>query len=74
MSQILQLSVQETDELIDIASEIRGDIPMGLTEYIKENDIVKTALRKARKAQDRGEKQIIDRAWIDFIKAMEQEK
>ena len=62
IAQILKLSVQETDDLIDIASETRDEIPMDLTDYIKENDIVITALRKARKAQDRGEKQIIDRA------------
>ena len=54
ISQILQLSERETDDLIDIASETRGEIPMDLTDYIKENEIVKIALRKVRKAEERG--------------------
>lgn len=71
ISQILQLSVQETDDLIDIASETRGEIPMDFTDYIKENDIVKIALRKSRKAEERGEKELVEKAWRDFIEAIE---
>ena len=73
ISQILQLSVQGTDDLIDIASETRGEIPMDVTDYIKENDIVKIALRKARKAEERGEEKLVEKAWRDFIKMIEQE-
>ena len=71
ISQILQLSERETDDLIDVASETRGEIPMDVTDYIKENDIVKIALRKARKAEERGEKELVEKAWRDFIEAIE---
>lgn len=71
ISQILRLSAQETDDLIDIASETRGEIPMDLTDYIKENNIVKIALRKARKAKERGEEELLEKAWVDFIEAIE---
>ena len=73
ISQILQLSERETDDLIEIASETRGEIPMDLTDYIKDNDIVKIALRKARKAKERGEEKLVEKAWRDFIKMIEQE-
>ena len=73
ISQILQLSERETDDLIDIASETRGEIPMDVIDYIKENDIVKIALRKARKAEERGEEKLVEKAWRDFIKMIEQE-
>lgn len=73
ISQILQLSERETDDLIDIASETRGEIPMDVIDYIKENDIVKIALRKARKAKERGEEKLVEKAWRDFIKMIEQE-
>ena len=71
IAQTLQLSVQEMDHLIDIASETRGEIPMDLNDYIKENDIVKIALRKARKIEEKGEKDLVKRAWNDFINTID---
>ncbi len=71
IAQKLQLSVQEMDDLIDIASETRGEIPMDLNDYIKENDIVKISLRKARKIEEKGEKELVKRAWNDFINAID---
>ena len=71
ITQILKLSVQETDYLIDIASETRGEIPMDLNDYIKENNIVKIALRKARKIEEKGEKDLVKRAWNDFINTID---
>ena len=71
IAQILKLSVQETDYLIDIASETRGEIPMDLNDYIKENNIVKIALRKARKIEEKGEKDLVKRAWNDFINTID---
>lgn len=71
ISQTLQLSVPEMDDLIDIASETRREIPMDLNDYIKVNDIVKIVLRKARKIEEKTEQELVERDWKDFINTID---
>lgn len=75
LAQLLLLSQEETDYMIDIASEDRDEIPMDLPEYIKESDLARTALRKARKKdEEEGNSDVIEKAWKDFIKALDEEE
>lgn len=75
LAQQLLLSQEETDYMIDIASEDRDEIPMDLPEYIKESDLARTALRKARKKdEEEGNSDVIEKAWKDFIKALDEEE
>lgn len=53
-----------------MASEDRDEVPMDLPEYIKSNELVKEALRKARKKAER-DSDVVDSAWRAFIKAVE---
>lgn len=74
ISKLLGLSQEETDMMIDMASEDRDEIPMDLPEYIKDSDLARTALRKARKKEEiEGNTDITERAWKDFIKALDEE-
>ena len=75
LAQLLLLSQEETDYMIDIASEDRDEIPMDLPDYIKESDLARTALRKARKKdEEEGNSDVIEKAWKDFIKALDEEE
>lgn len=74
IAKLLSLSQEETDMMIDMASEDRDEIPMDLPEYIKDSDLARTALRKARKKEEiEGNTDITERAWKDFIKALDEE-
>ncbi|WP_050607318.1 helix-turn-helix domain-containing protein [Clostridium niameyense] len=75
ISKLLGLSHDELDEMIDMASEDRDEIPMDLPNYIKESNLARTALRKARKMDEvEGKSDITEKAWKDFIKALEEEE
>lgn len=73
-AKILKLSQEETEDMIDMASEDRDEIPMDLPEYIKESELARTALRKAKQLnENNGESDITKRAWEEFIKALDEE-
>lgn len=75
IANLLGLSQEETDMMIDMASEDRDEIPMDLPEYIKESGLARTALRKARKKSEiEGNADITEKAWRDFIKALDEEE
>ncbi|WP_409068358.1 helix-turn-helix domain-containing protein [Clostridium sp. FAM 1755] len=75
IARLLGLSHDELDEMIDMASEDRDEIPMDLPDYIKESNLARTALRKARKMDEvEGKSDITEKAWKDFIKALEGEE
>ncbi|MBV4420343.1 MAG: helix-turn-helix domain-containing protein [Clostridium tyrobutyricum] len=75
IAKLLGLSHDELDEMIDMASEDRDEIPMDLPNYIKESNLARTALRKARKMDEvEGKSDITEKAWKDFIKALEEEE
>lgn len=74
LSKILMLSQEEFDEMVDMASEDRDEIPMDLPEYIKESDLARTALRKARKMTESDGETSTNKAWKDFIKALDKDE
>ena len=75
IAELLGLSQEEIDMIIDMASEDRDEIPMDLTEYIKESNLARTALRKARKKEEAGGKsRVTEKAWKEFIKALDEEE
>ncbi len=74
LSKILKLSQEEYEDMIDMASEDRDEIPMDLPEYIKESDLARTALRKARKKAEANGEEATEKAWKDFIKALDEEE
>lgn len=64
----LDLSEEERNTMYDLAAEAQAyqkGISPDLPEYIMENDIVRTALRTAKKYN------ISDSEWLDFIKKIE---
>lgn len=74
IAKILVLSNEELDNMIDLASEDRDEIPMDLPEYIKDSGLARTALRKARKKDAmEGKSDITEKAWKEFIKALDEE-
>jgi transcriptional regulator with XRE-family HTH domain len=74
LSKILELSQEELDRMIDMASEDRDEIPMDLPNYIKDSNLAKAALRKARKMDEiEGKNDVTEKAWIEFIKALDEE-
>ena len=44
-AEILKLSQEEKEHMIDLASEDRDEIPLDLPEYIKGSELARTALR-----------------------------
>ncbi|WP_129724689.1 helix-turn-helix domain-containing protein [Xylanivirga thermophila] len=73
-AEILKLSQKEKEHMIDLASEDRDEIPLDLPEYIKGSELARTALRKAKQLNEiKGNKDITEKAWEDFIKALEEE-
>lgn len=74
IAKILGLTPEETDYMIDIASEDRDEIPMDLPDYIKVSGLARTALRKARKIESEGKSDITEKAWIEFIKALDEKE
>ncbi len=74
LSNILELSQQELDKMIDMASEGRGEIPMDLPDYIKNNELAKVALRKASRINNTDDNiDVTNKAWEEFIKALDEE-
>lgn len=74
LANVLKLSQEEKEHMIDLASEDRDEIPMDLPEYIKESELARTALRKAKQLNEsKGNKDITEKAWEDFIKALNEE-
>lgn len=74
IAELLGLSQEEKEKMIDMASEDRDEIPMDLPEYIKESTLARTALRKARKMDEvEGKTEVTERAWREFIKALDKE-
>lgn len=74
ISKIFILSQEEFDEMVDMASEDRDEIPMDLPEYIKESDLVRIALRKAKNKTEVDGEYLTNKAWEDFIKALDEEE
>lgn len=75
IGELLGLSQEEKDKMIDMASEDRDEIPMDLPEYIKDSNLARTALRKARKMDEvEGKTEFTERAWKEFIKALDGEE
>ena len=56
------LNERETELLYDLAAKARNTVSADLPEYIMEKDIVRAALRTAKKNN------ITDKQWEDFIK------
>ena len=56
------LNESETEILYDLAAKARNTVSADLPEYIMEKDIVRVALRTAKKNN------ITDKQWGDFIK------
>ncbi len=75
IAKLLGLSQEETETMIDIASEDRDEIPMDLPDYIKDSDLARIALRKARKMDEiEGKSDTTEKAWKEFIKALDNEE
>lgn len=75
IARLLGLSTEEIDKMIDLASEDRNEIPMDLPEYIKDSGLARTALRKARKKDEvEGRSDITEKAWRQFIKALDEKE
>jgi len=62
IANILKLPSPEIDELIDLAAEDRDEIPMDLPDYIKDCDLAKAALRKAKRKEEAGSSQVTKEA------------
>jgi len=62
------LDERETELLYDLAAKARNTISADLPEYIMEKDIVRAALRTAKKNN------ITDNQWEDFIKRITQKE
>lgn len=73
VAELLKLTKEEKEYMIDLASEDRDEIPMDLPEYIKESELARTALRKAKQLNETN-KDVTEKAWEDFIKALDEEK
>ncbi len=75
IARLLGLSQEETETMIDMASEDRDEIPMDLPDYIKDSDLARIALRKARKMDEiEGKSGTTEKAWKEFIKALDNEE
>lgn len=59
---LLHLSEEEKEEMYDLAARSRNTVSADLPEYIMEKDIVRAALRTAKKHN------ATDKQWEDFIR------
>jgi hypothetical protein len=51
------------------------EIPMDLPDYIKDSNLARIALRKARKMDEiEGKSDTTEKAWKEFIKALDNEE
>lgn len=64
---LLHLSEEEKEEMYDLAARSRNTISADLPEYIMEKDIVRAALRTAKKHN------ATDKQWEDFIRRITKE-
>ena len=64
----LSLSMEETELLYDLAAIARNTVSADLPEYIMSNELVRTALRTAKKNQ------VPDEKWEKFIKEIIREE
>ena len=62
LKQILLLSEEESERMYDLAAISRNTVSADLPKYIMENELVRTALRTARKHQ------VPDEKWETFIR------
>ena len=62
LPRLLHLTESETDEMYDLAAKSRNTVSADLPEYIMEKDIVRAALRTAKKHN------VTDQQWEDFIR------
>ena len=64
---LLHLNEAETEEMYDLAARSRHTVRADLPEYIMEKDIVRAALRTAKKHN------VTDKQWEDFIRRITKE-
>ena len=64
---LLHLSEEEKEEMYDLAARSRNTVSADLPEYIMEKDIVRAALRTAKKHN------ATDKQWEDFIRRITKE-
>ena len=64
---LLHLNEAETEEMYDLAARSRHTVSADLPEYIMEKDIVRAALRTAKKHT------VTDKQWEDFIRRITKE-
>ena len=64
---LLHLNEAETEEMYDLAARSRHTVSADLPEFIKEKDIVRAALRTAKKHN------VTDKQWEDFIRRITKE-
>ena len=64
---LLHLNEAETEEMYDLAARSRHTVSADLPEYIMEKDIVRAALRTAKKQN------VTDKQWEDFIRRITKE-
>lgn len=75
LSDLLGLSQGEFDNMVDMASEARDEIPMDLPDYIKNNELAKVALRKASRMTNlKDSNNVTKKAWEEFIKNLDENK
>jgi transcriptional regulator with XRE-family HTH domain len=65
MADALGLQGEDRDRYYDLAGEYRGEVPADVSPYVRENDVVRMALRRANSA-GAGEAE-----WLRFIRQLE---
>ena len=65
---LLSLNEDETNEMYDLAAKSRNTVSADLPDYIMEKDIVRAALRTAKKHN------VTDKQWEDFIRHITKDK
>jgi len=68
LRQVLMLSESEAEQMYDLAAVARHTVSADLPEYIMENELVRTALRTAKKNQ------VPDEKWEKFIREILREE
>ena len=62
LPRLLHLTESEANEMYDLAAKSRNTVSADLPEYIMKKDLVRAALRTAKKHN------VTDKQWEDFIK------
>ncbi len=68
ISELLNMTQEEEDEMFDLAGKDRNEIPPDLPSYIMEKPVVRAALRKASR------KPAKDDYWEEFIRKLDEEE